>query len=114
MRWLAACGGFDPVDLVERHLTWFRTHPPDVGTNIARVLRRIERAEDAPGVAEAVWRERGPEVSAGNGSVMYCAPLGLAYANRPGELAELAPELSGLTHFDERCKTAVLAITLAT
>lgn len=113
MRSLAARGGLDPTDLVERHIAWFGTHPPDVGTNIARVLRRIERARDATAVAEAVWRERGPEVSAGNGSVMYCAPLGLAYANRPGELAELAPALSGLTHFDERCKTAVLAITLA-
>jgi ADP-ribosyl-[dinitrogen reductase] hydrolase len=113
MRSLAERSGLDPTDLVERHLAWFRTDPPDVGTNIARVLRRIEQAEDASAVAEAVWRERGPEVSAGNGSVMYCAPLGLAYANRPGELAELAPALSGLTHFDERCKTAVLAITLA-
>jgi ADP-ribosyl-[dinitrogen reductase] hydrolase len=112
MRSLAERGGLDPVDLVERHLAWLRTDPPDVGTNIARVLRRIERPEDAPAVARAVWQERGPEVSAGNGSVMYCAPLGLAYANRPGELLELAPALSGLTHVDERCRTAVLAITL--
>lgn len=44
---------------------------------------------------------------------MYCAPLGLAYANRPGELYELAPELSALTHLDGRCRTAVLAVTLA-
>jgi ADP-ribosyl-[dinitrogen reductase] hydrolase len=44
---------------------------------------------------------------------MYCAPLGLAYANRPDELFEVAPALSGLTHFDGRCKTAVLAVTLA-
>jgi len=111
MRSLVERGGFDPLDIVERHLGWLRTDPPDVGTNIARVLRRVERPEDAPAVAEAVWRERGPEVSAGNGSVMYCAPLGLAYANRPGELVELAPALSVLTHFDERCRTAVLAVT---
>jgi ADP-ribosyl-[dinitrogen reductase] hydrolase len=43
---------------------------------------------------------------------MYCAPLGLAYANRPEELVELAPALSALTHFDERCRTSVLAVTL--
>jgi len=43
---------------------------------------------------------------------MYCAPLGLAYANRPAELFELAPALSVLTHFDGRCRTAVLAVTL--
>ena len=44
---------------------------------------------------------------------MYCAPLGLAYANRPDELFQLAPALSALTHFDGRCRTAVLAVTLA-
>jgi ADP-ribosyl-[dinitrogen reductase] hydrolase len=44
---------------------------------------------------------------------MYCAPLGLAYAGRPGELFELAPALSVLTHHDGRCRTAVLAVTLA-
>src|SRR5881628_3819549 len=44
---------------------------------------------------------------------MYCAPLGLAYADRPEELPEVAPKLSALTHYDERCGTAVLAVTLA-
>jgi ADP-ribosyl-[dinitrogen reductase] hydrolase len=43
---------------------------------------------------------------------MYCAPLGLAYADRPDELLEVAPKLSALTHYDERCGTAVLAVTL--
>lgn len=112
MRSLAERAGFDATDLVARHLRWFRSDPPDVGTNVARVLGRIERPEDATEVARAVWEERGPEVSAGNGSVMYCAPLGVAYANRPGELIELAPALSSLTHVDGRCRTAVLAVTL--
>jgi ADP-ribosylglycohydrolase len=44
---------------------------------------------------------------------MYCAPLGLAYANRAEELLEVAPKLSALTHYDERCRTAVLAVTVA-
>jgi len=111
-RSLAERDGFDPPDVVARHLAWFRTDPPDVGTLTRRVLRRADRGEEAFSAARAVWEERGPEVSAGNGSVMYCAPLGLAYANRPAELFELAPALSALTHFDERCRTAVLAVTL--
>ena len=112
MRSLAERGRFDPDDLVRRHLEWFRRHPPDVGTLTGKVLRRIDRGEDPPAAAKAIWAERGPEISGGNGSVMYCAPLGLAYANRPDELAELAPALSALTHFDGRCRTAVFAITL--
>jgi len=31
VRSLAARGGFDPKELVARHLEWFRTGPPDVG-----------------------------------------------------------------------------------
>jgi ADP-ribosyl-[dinitrogen reductase] hydrolase len=111
MRSLVARGGFDPEDLVQRHLQWFRSDPPDVGTLTGRVLRRVAGGEDAATVARAVWQQRGPEVSAGNGSVMYCAPLGLAYAERPELLVDLAPALSVLTHFDGRCRTAVLAVT---
>ena len=113
VRSLTERGGFDPADLVRRHLRWFASEPPDVGTLTRRFLSRVARGEDATAAAKAIWEERGPEVSAGNGSVMYCAPLGLAYANRPDELFEVAPALSGLTHFDGRCKTAVLAVTLA-
>jgi len=112
VRSLTARDEFDPDDLVARHLEWFRSKPPDVGNPTRRVLTRVDRGEDASSAARAVWEERGPEVSAGNGSVMYCTPLGLAYANRPGELLEVAPRLSALTHYDERCRTAVLAVTL--
>ncbi|MGH2579516.1 MAG: ADP-ribosylglycohydrolase family protein [Actinomycetota bacterium] len=112
VRSLAARGELDPDDLIARHLEWYRSGPPDVGAFTRRVLSRVDRGEDAFEAARSVWEERGPEVSAGNGSVMYCAPLGLAYANRAEELVEVAPKLSALTHFDERCRTAVVALTL--
>ena len=112
VRSLVARKGFVAEDLLARHLEWFRSEPPDVGTLVGRVLRRVERGEDAAATAQAIWSERGPEVSAGNGSVMYCAPLGVAYANRPADLHELAPALSALTHYDGRCRTACLAVTL--
>jgi ADP-ribosyl-[dinitrogen reductase] hydrolase len=111
---LAARGAFDPDDLVERHLAWFRSDPPDVGTLTRLVLARVARGQRAQDAARTVWEERGPEVSAGNGSVMYCPPLGAAYATRPVQLYDLAPLLSSLTHHDERCRTACLAVTLMT
>src|SRR5206468_3222604 len=111
-RSLAAAGGFDPADLVARHLAWFRTGPPDVGSVTRRVLQRASEGTRAEDAAEAVWRVRGPEVSAGNGSVMYCAPLGVAYASRAHLLPRIAPRLSALTHFDGRCRTATLAVSL--
>lgn len=113
VRSLVERGGFDAEDLIRRHVEWIRSEPPDVGAMTGRVLRRVARGEDAEAVARELWEQRGPEVSAGNGSVMYCAPLGVAYANRPDELVELSPRLSTLTHYDGRCRTAALAVTLA-
>jgi ADP-ribosyl-[dinitrogen reductase] hydrolase len=113
VRSLVERDGFDAADLVARHLAWFRSGPPDVGSMTARVLQRASEGMPAEVAAEAIWRLRGPEVSAGNGSVMYCAPLGAAYAARPDALPRLAPRLSRITHYDGRCGTAVLAVTLA-
>lgn len=110
-RSLIARGGLDTDDVLRRHLDWFATSPPDVG-NLTRTV--LSWARD--GVADPARRyveERGPEVSAGNGSVMYCAPLGVAFARTPERLHELAPALSAITHWDERCRTACLAVALA-
>jgi ADP-ribosyl-[dinitrogen reductase] hydrolase len=111
-RSLAEHRRLDPADVVGRHLEWFATDPPDVGHLTRSVLRRIRDGD--PDAAARYVAERGPEVSAGNGSVMYCAPLGAFRAARPEMLHDEAPELSAITHWDERCRTACLAVTLAT
>jgi ADP-ribosyl-[dinitrogen reductase] hydrolase len=108
-RSLIANEGLDVDDVLHRHIEWFRSDPPDVGNLTRRVL--IDASEGVPDAARRYVERRGPEVSAGNGSVMCCAPLGVAYANRPGLLMELAPALSAITHWDERCRTACLAVT---
>jgi ADP-ribosylglycohydrolase len=110
VRSLVERGGLDTDDVLARHVAWLGTRPPDVG-NLTRVVlsRAAEGSSDA---AREYVEQRGPEVSAGNGSVMYCAPLGVAYALRPDELFELAPALSAVTHWDERCRTSCLAVTL--
>jgi ADP-ribosyl-[dinitrogen reductase] hydrolase len=113
VRSLAARGGFDAEDLAARHVAWYRSDPPDIGNQTRLALAAIARGEPVADASRRVFERRGPEVSAGNGSVMYCAPLGAAYANRPGELSDLAPRLSAITHHDGRCRTAVLAVTVA-
>jgi ADP-ribosyl-[dinitrogen reductase] hydrolase len=108
---LIATGGvLDTDDVLKRHLEWLASSPPDVGSQTVAALREHQRG--TPDAAKAVFDRRGPEVSAGNGSVMYCAPLGLAYADRAGDLLEAAPALSAITHWDERCKTACVAVAL--
>jgi ADP-ribosyl-[dinitrogen reductase] hydrolase len=101
-------GALDVHDLRARHIAWLTGGPPDVGNQTALALR-----EPGPEPARAVFERRGPEVSAGNGSVMYCAPLGVVRASEPERLFEEAPALSRITHWDGRCQTACLAVTLA-
>jgi ADP-ribosyl-[dinitrogen reductase] hydrolase len=104
-------GAFDAADVLDRHLAWLATDPPDVGNQTRLAL--AEAARGTPEAARVVFDRRGPEVSAGNGSVMYCGPLGVARTRDPEPLEAEAPALSRLTHWDERCVTACLAVTLA-
>jgi ADP-ribosyl-[dinitrogen reductase] hydrolase len=112
-RSLATEGGLAVEDVFERHLAWIRTDPPDAGSLTRRVLGSALEGASLRDAARLEWERRGPEVSAGNGSVMYCAPLGAFRARRPELLIEEAPTLSAITHWDERCRTACLAVTLA-
>ena len=111
--WLSLAGRrrLDTDDVLRRHLDWLATDPPDVGNLTRRVLGGIR--DGVPDAAERYVSEHGPEVSAGNGSVMYCAPLGAFRATRPELLVDEAPALSAITHWDGRCRTACLAVTLA-
>jgi ADP-ribosyl-[dinitrogen reductase] hydrolase len=102
-------GALDLDDVLDRHLAWLASDPPDVGNQTRLAL--TEAAAGTPEPARAIFERRGPEVSAGNGSVMYCAPLGVARALSPELLMEEAPALSRLTHWDGRCQTACLAVT---
>ena len=101
-------GALDLQDVRARHRAWLETGPPDVGNQTALALR-----EQGAEPARTVFDRRGPEVSAGNGSVMYCAPLGVVRAAAPERLQDEAPGLSCLTHWDGRCRTACLVVTLA-
>ena len=98
-------------DVLSRHVAWLATGPSDVGAQTRLALEEARRG--TPEAARAVFERRGPEVSAGNGSVMYCSPLGVARARDPERLLVEAPALSALTHWDGRCATACLAVTLA-
>ncbi|HWL89821.1 MAG TPA: ADP-ribosylglycohydrolase family protein [Actinomycetota bacterium] len=114
IRSLVHAGDVDTVDLADRHIEWYRSQPAGIGNLTRRVLERSDRTGVlAELAARQLWEQRGPEVSAGNGSVMYCAPLGVFRAGRPDLLLEEAPALSAITHWDERCRTACLAVTLA-
>ncbi len=86
----------DPDNLAGHFVAWYRTGPSDVGIQTSSALRRIEAGERWRAAAEAVQASR-PN-SAGNGSVMRCWPVALAYHRNQQGLLE-ASELQGrITH----------------
>ncbi len=97
-----------PADLVARHLAWFRSRA---------ARHRQPDADGPPRVSGAPTPQRrprpsgaiaGPRSPPGTARSCTAPPLGVAYAHRPGVADPGWPPRSRrLTHFDERCRTAV-------
>jgi ADP-ribosyl-[dinitrogen reductase] hydrolase len=95
---LLACGGFDPVDQMQRYVRWWREgHLSstgscfDIGNTTRAALAAFERTEEPYcGLADAQ--------TAGNGSLMRLAPVPLFFAQRPEVAIEKAADSSRTTH----------------
>lgn len=113
-RSLVEQGRFDPADVGERFVAWYESGPFDIGGMTRRALSRIQDGESWETAGEREW-ESSPEGSnAGNGSVMRCAPLAVAYADYPVALVRTSIDSSRITHADPRCTygCAVLNLTI--
>lgn len=112
---LVACGGFDPVDQLQRYVRWWRDghwsstgECFDIGNATAAALARFEATgEPYPGDAA-------PD-AAGNGPLMKLAPIALAYAGDVDAAVRYAGESARTTHgapeaVDATCWFAVLLV----
>jgi ADP-ribosyl-[dinitrogen reductase] hydrolase len=86
----------DPADLARRFVGWYRANPPDIGIHTRSVLSRISAGQDWRQVREILLSER-PN-SAGNGSVMRCWPVAVAYWNDLGQVLVDSRLQSQVTH----------------
>ena len=91
----------NPEDLVQRFVTWIESHPPDVGIHTASVLQRIASGEPW-GTAVATVQLHNPD-SAGNGSLMRCWPVALAYWDDLDRLVADSVLQSQVTHPHPEC-----------
>ena len=91
----------DPADLAQRFVEWVRANPPDVGIHTRTVLSRIAAGQDWKHVMEAIHAEK-PD-SAGNGSVMRCWPVAVAYWDDLGQLLLDSRLQSQITHPHADC-----------
>ena len=95
----------DPIPHIgEEFLKWYNQKPKDVGIIISQVLTMF--TGDWEKAAKEVHYELS-EKSAGNGSLMRCLPIALAYSD-PKELEELTVCHSKMTHYDDSAAEACL------
>lgn len=97
-------GGFDPVEYADRISSLF-TEDRIVGRGLATEQAASLIAIGIP------WDEAGtPSPSAGNGSAMRAAPVGLLYAHDPVVMAKVAHDQGRITHQDPRCSAGSIVI----
>ncbi|WP_276272282.1 ADP-ribosylglycohydrolase family protein [Haloarcula litorea] len=112
-RSLAERETWDPDDAADRFVAWARDDPTGMGGMTRRVLSRASKGEDWRTAARETWAASPEGQNAGNGSVMRCAPVAVAFAGDRERLVEASRESSRLTHWDPRCVDACAALNLA-
>lgn len=100
----ATCGGFDPKDYARRICEIFAEHKV-VGGGIATLQAALRLKSGIP------WTESGePPPSAGNGTAMRAAPVGLIFGDDPETMLRVAHDQGRITHLDKRCSAGSTAI----
>lgn len=105
-------GRFDPEDVAARFLHWFDAGPIGIGRTTWVALSEMKMG--------ASWREAGRiaherlgGLSAGNGSIMRCAPIGLLDFRDHERLVEDSVNSSIITHWDPQARWGAVAVNLA-
>jgi len=91
----------DGADLAQRFTSWYQHHPADVGIQTAQVLSRIIGGESWQTAEQ--WAIANQPNSAGNGSLMRCWPVALAWWNDRLQLVNDSHLQSRLTHTHPEC-----------
>ncbi len=108
---LAARAGFDADDVARRYLAWLGTGPKDVGNITRLALKGWQAGLTLPNAALGAHRQLGGK-SAGNGTIMRCAPLALRYIYDERRLLDASRDDALITHFDAEATTGSMALNL--
>lgn len=100
---------FAADDIASRFVAWLDSSPPDVGNHTRAVLGRM-RGDHLPGNKGVDWKTASQGVqrlnpsSAGNGSLMRCAPVALWDYNETSARIEHSKVSSEITHAHQECQ----------
>lgn len=102
-------------DIADRFVDWYDSGPFDIGNMTCRSLRELKRGRAWDEAGQHVWEASAEGSNAGNGSVMRCPPLAVAYPDDTEALMQVSRQSSQITHADPRCTDgcAVLNLTIA-
>lgn len=105
MQSYVACKKFDPSNYADRiKLIFAEKRIVGFGYATKQAAKRLAQGTS--------WQESGtPSPSAGNGSAMRAAPIGLFFFNNPHELIQAAHDQGRITHSDPRCSAGAVAIS---
>ena len=105
---LADTGGFDPEDVMERYLAWFESGPRDVSLTVRTVLLSFRSGTHWDLASRRAFEILGSP-TAGNGSLMRCAPLALLLCGDAEARHTASRRESTLTHFESLAGWACVA-----
>jgi ADP-ribosyl-[dinitrogen reductase] hydrolase len=106
---LGTCPSYSPGDVISRYLAWFQSNPKDVALVVRTALLGI-MAGTSPDLAARRAHEILGHPTAGNASLMRCAPVALRYFADPRARRESSLRESELTHFDRLAGWACVAL----
>lgn len=98
--------GFDLDDIAQNYLRWYDSKPKDIGGTTRRALARLK---------QGIPPERSglPAPNEGNGTIMRCAPIGLAYFKQPKQLEDYSKAEAAVTHASPVCMDGSFLVNLA-
>jgi len=104
-------GEFDPEDTARRFLNWLHEDGYGIGRTTFLALKALEEGIPWYKAGEVADELLGGK-SAGNGSIMRCAPIALRYWRNMDKLREKSYESSIITHYDPVAREACFALNL--
>ncbi|WP_239640695.1 ADP-ribosylglycohydrolase family protein [Haloferax denitrificans] len=101
---MVECQQFSPADVSTRFVDWMGDSPLDVGYLTRDTLQKIATGKDWPLASYEAYKQTPKGREAGNGSLMRCAPISLAFQTDQSSLISGSRVLSAITHYDRRCQ----------
>jgi ADP-ribosyl-[dinitrogen reductase] hydrolase len=108
---IVQCGELKVDDVAQRYVDWMRTGPKDIGNITRAALSAWTKGLTVPTAALGAHRQLGGK-SAGNGTIMRCAPIALRYLYDERRLMDGSRDEALITHFDPQAWTGSMALNL--